>query len=237
MSPPGKGWHGPQQEGPPAPDSKALINGHVSNKYLLLIAVVAAVVVTGASFLVTEGVVAPIPGAPGAGGSALVHGFPIPYSTFFGCCGQVVGPGYAVSLDNTYYWNPAILMADFAIWFAISLGATYAFTLRRFLVTAALGLGITLTTLLLPPLAMVAPTPSSMATLNPMGFPYGYLTYYTGGFGGFSSKGFEFDLGPALADYLLWTGIVLAAVGLVTVVINHRKVRRGPGRTLLGPQN
>jgi hypothetical protein len=203
--------------------SGRFMSGRVSRRSLLLIVVVVAVAITGAGFLVTEFVVAPIPGSNGAAGSAVVHGFPIPYSTFFGCCSQVGGPGASVSLDNTYYWNPVSLIADFGIWLAISLGAAYAFTLRRFLVSAASGVGITLATLMLPPLSIVAPTPSSMATLSPMGFPYEYLTYYTVGFGGVSSRGFEFGLGPVIADYALWAGVVLAVTCLSTVVLRRRK--------------
>ena len=78
----------------------------------LLIALISAAVVTGATFFVGEFVVASVPGVPGAGGSADVYGFPIPYVTFFPCCGSVGGPGYSISLDNTYFFHPLALLTD-----------------------------------------------------------------------------------------------------------------------------
>jgi hypothetical protein len=128
-------------------------------------------------------------------------------------------------MNNSYFLDPVGLVADICIWLAVSLGCIYAFTIRRLLLSAGSGLVITLGTLLLSPLAVVAPTPAMGATLNPMGFPYGFLTYYTASFGGFSSSGYLFDLGPAIADFLLWAGIVMAIIGLAILVARSRRRR------------
>ena len=201
----------------------------------LLVATCAAIVATGATFLVTEPVVAPVPGAPGVWSSASVYGFPLPYSTSF-CCGSGGGPGYSFyfGMNNTYFLHPMSLIADFGIWLAISFGCIYAFTIRRLLLSAASSVVITLATLLLPPLAMVAPTPSSMATLNPMGFPYEYLTYYTFDFMGYFSKGFEFSLGPAIGDFVLWAGIVMAVFGLAILGVRSGRGRWDRWKTWIG---
>ena len=128
-------------------------------------------------------------------------------------------------MNNSYYLSPVGLVADICIWLAISFGCIYAFTIRRFMLSVASGLAITLGTLLLYPLAVVAPTAASDATLNPMGFPYGFLTYYTAGFGGVSSSGYLFDPGPAIADFLLWAGIVMAVIGIVIMGARSRQRR------------
>jgi len=117
-------------------------------------------------------------------------------------------------MNNSYFLHPMSLVADFGIWLAISFGCVYAFSIRRLLLSAASGMVITLGTLLLAPLALVMPTPASEATLNPMGFPYEFLTYYTVGFGSTSWSGYEFNLAPAIGDLVLWAGIVMAVIGL-----------------------
>ena len=74
-------------------------------------------------------------------------------------------------------------------------------------------------TLLLAPLAIVAPTPALEATLSPMGFPHAFLTYYTTSMpsGDIFTSGYEFDLVPAIADFVLWAGVALALVGLAAL--------------------
>lgn len=200
--------------------------GRRSVGFVLLLATITAILATSATFLVTEFVVAPVPGASGVWSSASVHGFPLPYSTSF-CCGSGAGPGYSFSfgMNNSYFLDPVGLVADICVWLAISFGCIYAFTIRRFALSAVAGLAITLGTLLLSPLAIVAPTPALEATINPMGFPYGFLTYYTAGLGGVSSSGYEFSLGPAIADSLLWAGIVMAFIGMAILWARIRQRR------------
>ena len=192
----------------------------------LLIALISAAVVTGATFFVGEFVVASVPGVPGAGGSADVYGFPIPYATFFSCCLGAGGTGYSVILNNTYFYNPLALLADYAIWLAISVVAVSTFTVRRIFLSAAMGAGITIATLLLAPLSIVAPTPAMGAVLKPMGFPYDYLVYYVSGFPEINNPaGYEFYLPPLLADIALWTGLACAIVGIVAGLLQMRQRR------------
>ena len=198
--------------------------GRRTIRFVLLVAALSAVIATGATFLITEPVVAPVPGGHGAEGSASIYGFPLPYSTSF-CCmsGAGAGYGYSFGMNSTYFLDPIGLVADFFIWLAISLGCIYAFTIRRLLLSAGSGLAITLGTLLLSPLAVVAPTPALESTLSPMGFPYGFLTYYTTGLGGVSWRGYEFSLGPAIGDFVLWAAVVMAVIGLAILGIRGRR--------------
>jgi hypothetical protein len=184
--------------------------------------ILAAVLITGVTFLVGEGVVAPVPGVAGGGGSATVSGFPIPYATEF-CCGIVNG----ISLNNTYYYQPLNFVADLALWFLISLTVVFTFTFKRFAMGAVAGLVVTLLTLLLPPLSIVRPSPGmETSVLTPMGFPYEYLTYYVVGLPGVANpSGYEFALPPALADYALWTGGAAAVIGLTAAIFRKRRAR------------
>lgn len=188
----------------------------------IVVSILAAVLITGVTFLVGEGVVAPVPGVAGAGGSATVSGFPIPYATEF-CCGIVNG----ISLNNTYYYRPLNFVADFALWFLISLTVIFTLTFRRFALAAVAGLVVTLLTLLLPPLSIVRPSPGmETSVLIPMGFPYEYLTYYVVGLPGVANpRGYEFAFSPALADYALWTGVAAALVGLAVAVFRRRRAQ------------
>jgi hypothetical protein len=158
----------------------------------------------------------------------------MPYATFFPCCGEVGQGGHSVTLDNTYYFQPLNFALDFAVWSAISIAVASTFTLKRLLLGATAGIGLTLATLLLQPLSIVAPTPGAETdVLTPMGFPYQYLTYYSGGFLGFTSRGYTFNLSPALADYALWTGVVLALLGIASTII---RMRHHPGEAGVAPQ-
>ncbi len=192
----------------------------------IAIAILVALLITQATFLVGEFVVASIPGGHGAAGSADVYGFPIPYATFFPCCSATGGPGYSVALNNTYYFHQLNFVADFGIWFAISLVVIFTIAFTTLVMAAVAGLGVTLLTLLLPPLSIVMPTPASDATLRPMGFPYDYLTYYIVSFPGSpTSSGYEFALLPALADYLLWTGVAAALIGITVTILRGRHAK------------
>jgi len=190
----------------------------------VVISMVVAILITFTTFLVGESAVAQIPGAHGAGQTALVSGFPIPYATFFRCCG--FGPGYSIS-SNTYYYYPLNFVTDLTIWLAISLAVVFTLSLATLVLAAVAGLGITLLTLLLPPLSIVRPIQGLETVLRPMGFPYGYLTYYVTGLGGVTYSGYQFAVSPALADYALWTGIAAALIGTaVTMGRRRRSVSR-----------
>ena len=81
-----------------------------------------------------------------------------------------------------------------------------------------------ITTRLLAPFSMVAPTPAvETSVLRPMGFPYDYLTYYVSGFSPVVvNSGYQFALLPALADYALWTGVCAALIGITMKILRGR---------------
>src|SRR5271157_6009024 len=108
----------------------------------LVIPLLTAILITGATFFVGEFVVASIPGTHGAGGSADVYGFPTPYATFFPCCGEVGQNGHSVTLDNTYYFQPFNFALDLAVWSAISLTVASTLHLKRLLLGATAGIGL-----------------------------------------------------------------------------------------------
>jgi len=186
----------------------------------LVVSTLVAMLITGATFFVTEGVVSSIPGTHGKSESAVDSGFPVPYAALF-CCG--FGPGYSFSSNTTFYY-PISLVADFAIWLAISLVTVFTFAFTRLVLAAVAGLGVTLLTLLLPPLSIVRPTPGlETSVLRPMGFPYSYLTYYIDEFGGVIHSGYQFAVSPALADYVFWAGVAAALIGIVVTVGRQRR--------------
>jgi hypothetical protein len=190
----------------------------------LVISIFVALLMTSTTFFVGEFVMASVSGGAGGSTSGTVSGFPIPYATFFPCCSGSGGPDGSVFYNSTYFYQPLNFVADFSIWFATSLDIILTFTLTTFLLAAGAGLGVTLFTLLLPPLSIVRPTPAlETAVLRPMGFPYEYLTYYVSGLLGATNSGYEFALSPALADYVLWTGVAAALIGLTVKIIRGRR--------------
>ena len=194
----------------------------------VVIAIFVALLITGATFFVGEGVEAPVPGygAGGGGTTATVSGFPIPYVTSFPCCiGTLPFRGGYTFLNNTYYYpHPLNFVADFTIWLAISLAVVFTFSLATLMLAAVAGLGITLLTLLLPPLSIVRPGPSLEIIMRPMGFPYEYLTYEVIYLHGANPR-YEFAFSPALADYALWAGVACALIGIAFRILRGRHVK------------
>ena len=179
----------------------------------------AALLATGISVFVTEGVLASL-GSNG-GGSATVMGFPLPFITFFGCCLSFGPP--PVTFDNSYFFHPLSFVADYVLWLGISYVIISTFSLKKLLLSSVGGLGVTISTLILSPLSLVAPTASNEAIITPMGFPYEYLTRYVIEFPfGLPSSGYEFSLGPALADFSLWFGIVFSLLAITNIVLIER---------------
>jgi hypothetical protein len=182
-------------------------------KYLLIPALV-AVLIASATYFVT---------LPVAGYT--VSGFPAPYVRFYPCCsgggtgGASGDPSYFY--DNTYLFNTLNFVADVVVWMAISLVVAATLTVRRLAIAAIAGLGITSLTLLLSPLASITPFGGAETALTPLGFPYEFVTYYTGGLLGFSYSGYYFTLSAAIADYALWTGVMLVVTGVALTIIQR----------------
>ncbi len=192
------------------------------------ISIFVALLITGITIFVGEGVIAPVPGygAGGGGTTATVSGFPIPYVTSFPCCSAIHGRVDFTLLNNTYYYyHPLNVVADFTIWLAISLAVVFTVSLTTLVLATVAGLGITLLTLLLPPLSMVRPTGGLETFVRSMGFPYEYLTQYVIYLNVPNPSRYEFALSPALADYALWTGVAFALIGITTTVLRLRRAK------------
>src|SRR3984957_1428400 len=140
-------------------------------------------------------------------GSAVVHGFPIPYFAYF--------PTNEAS--RLYY--PLNFAGDFAMWFVVSLLVITTFTVRRLILASACGAVVTVTTLLLSPLALAAPNVGETESSGTsMGFPFEYLIRFQGGLGLTQSVSYSFSLVRAAADYLLWLGVAFALIGLFALL-------------------
>jgi hypothetical protein len=176
-----------------------------------VIPIFVGLVITGTSYFVAE------PAARGA-----VGGFPLPYVMFHSCC----SPEWK-TLSLVY--DAPNLVADVVMWMAISLAVIATFTIRRFIIGAAAGAGITLLSLLLPPLSIIAPLPASVAFLKPMGFPFEYLTYYTTVISPSSPSGYIFYFPAGLADFVLWAGIAIGIIGIVRARLLGLRVPRSLG--------
>jgi DNA-binding transcriptional LysR family regulator len=161
----------------------------------------------------------------GGGTTAIASGFPIPYVTSFPCCSAIHGRGDFLLNNTYYYYHPLNLVADFTIWLAISLAVVFTVSLTTLVLAAVAGLGITLLTLLLPPLSIVRPTGGLETFLRPMGFPYEYLTYYVIYLNVPNPSRYEFALSPALADYALWAGVACALIGIAFRILRGRHVK------------
>lgn len=180
----------------------------------------AAPVLTGVTFFVTEDAAAVVPGSHGVIASpAVTRGFPVPYSVTF-CCG--IANGVNLLPTRTFYYQLGLL-ADLAVWITVSLSCAAVLGRRRLAVGAAAGCAITLLTLLLRPVSSVAPGyGAETEILRPMGFPYEFLTYYKGGLPSASFSGYQFNLSALVADYALWAGVALAVMGLALVLRGRR---------------
>lgn len=178
-----------------------------------------ALVLTGATFFVTEDTLAPVPASHGGYAGAVSRGFPIPYAMTF-CCG--VANGVNLLPTRTFYYQTGLL-ADLAIWLMVSLACVAVFGRRALAVGASAGCAITLLTLLLSPISSVAPGyGAETEVLRPMGFPYEFLTYYKTGLGLVTFSGYQFDLSALVADYALWAGVALAVAGVALLLRGRR---------------
>jgi hypothetical protein len=159
-----------------------------------LVAVGVSTLVTSISLLVTESV--DVSFANG-GGTTTVSGFPLPFLYLF---------------DGTNYFYPQYMMVDLFVWglltFSIVTVMRRPLSLGIISIGLVAGVVVTLASLGLPPLPIVDPTPGSeTTTFVTMGFPYEYLIYSGGG-------NYAFNLTRGLADYSLWSVIILIILGL-----------------------
>lgn len=187
----------------------------------LVIPVLAALLLTGMTFFVTENPEAAVPSSHGAYGTAVSRGFPVPYSLTF-CCG--VANGVSLLPTRTFYSRSGLLV-DLAVWLAISFACSAVFGRRALLAGLAAGGAVTLLTLLLRPISSVVPGyGAETEVLRPMGFPYQFLTYYRTGLGLVTFSGYEFNPSAVVADYALWAGVALAVAG-AALALRGRRLR------------
>jgi hypothetical protein len=179
----------------------------------VLLAVFASLVISTTSYLITDEFVAIWLPRISAYGSAIVHGFPLPYFAYF--------PTNEAS--QLYY--PLNFAGDFAIWFAVCLLIISSFTFRRLVLASVCGAVATASTLLLSPLALASPEVGNMeASGTSMGFPFEYLIRIQGGFGLVQSTSYYFSLARAAADCLLWVGVAFALIGLLALIFATKHV-------------
>ncbi|HVB95971.1 MAG TPA: hypothetical protein VND41_05160 [Nitrososphaerales archaeon] len=166
-----------------------------------LVAASASLAISAASYFMTvEGVNLWLPKI-NAMGTAIVHGFPIPYTAYF------------PTNESSYLYYPLNFVGDFSIWFVIFLLVASAFTVRRLVLASFGGLAVTAFTLLLPSLALATPEDLPVVCSGtPMGFPFEYLFRLDcTPFGGVS---YEFSPLSAVVDYGLWLGVAFSVIGL-----------------------
>jgi hypothetical protein len=145
-------------------------------------------------------------------GSAVVHGFPIPYFAYY------------PTNEASHLYYPLNFAGDFSIWFAVSLLVISTFTVWRLILASVCGAGVTAMSLFLSPLALSAPNIDGMeSSSTSMGFPFEYLIRVQGGFGLTQSVTYSFSLVRAVADYLLWLGIAFAFIGLFALLNSERQ--------------
>jgi len=176
-----------------------------------LLAVLASFVISSGSYFLTDEFVRIWLPRIDAYGSAIVHGFPIPYLAYF------------PANESSYLYYPLNFAGDFAIWLVISFLVMSTFTIRRLVLASICGFVVTASTLLLSPLALATPNDfASESTGIPMGFPFEYLTRVIPGLPGANNSIFyAFSLTQALADYLLWVGVMFSAIGLFVLIISR----------------
>ncbi len=170
---------------------------------------IAAPLITGATFFVTEA------------GYHSLSGFPLPFSTFYPCCSGYgdAATGVMVNYNNTYVYNIPNFVVDVAAWFALSVAVLLTVSKRRFLTrlsaAGAGGIGVTLVTWFVPPLSISA-WASPETEQFPMGFPYAYVAhYFSYAFtldGVTTSSGYIYSASAALADFALWTLVLFVAI-------------------------
>ncbi|MDA4117042.1 MAG: hypothetical protein OK455_01710 [Thaumarchaeota archaeon] len=168
---------------------------------IALVSSAASLVISAASYLVTVEGVHLYLSRIDAMGTAVVHGFPIPYDAYFPNNG------------SSYLFYPLNLVGDFSIWFAIAFLVMSAFTVRRLIVASFCGLAVTASTLLLPSIALATPEDIPIVCSGtPMGFPFEYVfrldcTPFTG-------VSYEVSALSAAVDYGLWLGVTFSAIAL-----------------------
>jgi hypothetical protein len=165
-----------------------------------LIAAAASLAITASSYFVTvEGVHLWLPRIDAAG-TAIVHGFPIPYAVYF------------PTNESSYLFYPLNFGSDFLICFGVALLVMSGFTVRRLILASISGLAVTVPTLFLPSLALATPENQPLeCSGTPMGFPFEYLfrlECFTSGV-----VSYQFSLLSAVVDYVLWSGVSFA-IGL-----------------------
>ena len=154
------------------------------------VAAAASLVISAVSYFVTvKGVHLWLPRID-AVGTAVVHGFPIPYAAYF------------PTNESSYLFYPLNFGGDYLICSAVAFLVMAAFTVRRLILASISGLAVTALTLLLPSLALATPENLPLeCSGTPMGFPFEYLfrlECFTSG-----AVSYQFSPLSAVVDYVL----------------------------------
>jgi hypothetical protein len=182
-----------------------------------LLAASAGAIISAVSYFVSDSPIRIWLPRIGAYGSAIVHGFPIPYFAYF----PDNGP------SQLYF--PLNFAGDVAIWLAISFLVVSTFTLRRLVAASICGIVVTLSTLFLSPLALSTPNDANLESTGAyMGFPSEYLTRFDVGILDFTHVAYVFSLTHAIADYLLWFGVTFSVIGLLALVGSKARTSKPP---------
>lgn len=183
-------------------------------------------IATAASLLVSQGSVS----AVGWGSFiSLVRGFPIPYVTY-NQCNSPSCDFQGLVFNPLTGFHVLYAFANFGVWFVISTGILLFVSSVRGKRTEILasigavsGLGITLLTFFLQPISLAYPMFSTEFFLSHVGgFPWEYFTKGT----------FELPLSPPLtgssfstmnfvADYALWSLVILSLIGFSALVFSR----------------
>ena len=227
-------------------NENALIPGNARERAryrsrFLLKGTILAFVATSVSLLVAQGSVG---GAAWKSSVGLVRGFPVPYLTYdqcdFGICDF---QGHISQPPPSFHFFYAL--GDFAIWLAISISVLLLVSSLRTKVRKSLGIlaavgiasgvGTTLLTLLLRPIALVYPITSLEASLTYVGgFPWEYFMKGIIEFPlGQPSTFQSFSIMNLVADLALWTLVSFAVMGVTTKMFELRKRAKTAKETIL----
>ena len=196
--------------------------GRNDTAYLLLKAAIFGVIATNISLLISQG---------GVSLSYLVRGFPFPFLAFNGCEFYLcMFDGSPLHPIPSFFFSYAL--ADFAIWFGITLGILFMIPLMNTRkrsgmlagVSLASGLGVCLLTFFVHPLSMYSPIVGLESRIDYIGgFPLAFfqrvssflpITHPTL-YSFFTPTNF-------VIDFILWSLVSAAVIGFILKIATRR---------------